>query len=51
MAFEVKYKKDLRWLHTERFPYLVVYVVNHRNVVILGVVSIHRNPKIWKGRT
>ena len=49
--FEVKYKKNVRWLQTERFPYIVVYVIKGDNVVILAVVSTHRHPKIWKGRS
>lgn len=50
-SFEIKYKENVRWIRTERFPYIVVYVVNESNVVILAVVSTHRHPKIWKGRT
>lgn len=50
-SFEIKYKENVRWVRTERFPYIVVYVVNESNVVILAVVSTHRHPKIWKGRT
>ena len=50
-AFEIRYKRNVRWIQTERFPYIVAYVVNGSNVVILAVVSTHRHPKIWKGRT
>jgi hypothetical protein len=50
-SFEIKYKENVRWIRTERFPYIVVYVVNESNVVILAVVSTRRHPKIWKGRT
>ncbi len=49
--FEIKYRGKVRWIQTERFPYIVVYVVNDNTVVILAVVSTHRHPKIWKGRT
>ena len=48
--FEIKHRKNVRWVQTERFPYIVVYLVNGRNVVILAVVSTYRHPKIWKGR-
>ena len=49
--FEIKYKKKVRWIQTERFPYIVVYVINNTDVIILAVVSTHRHPKIWKSRT
>ena len=48
--FEIKYRGKVRWIQTERFPYIVVYIVNEKNVVILAVVSTHRHPKIWKVR-
>ncbi len=49
--FEIKYRKNVRWIQTERFPYIVVYVIKGNNIVILAVVSTYRHPKIWKGRT
>ncbi|HAM98432.1 MAG TPA: hypothetical protein DCQ26_07450 [Marinilabiliales bacterium] len=48
--FEIKYKNIVRWVQTERFPYIVVFVIDVSKVVILAVVSTHRNPKIWKER-
>ncbi len=50
-SFEIKYRRNVRWIQTDRFPYIVVYVINGNNVVILAVVSTYRHPKIWKGRT
>ncbi len=50
LMFEIKYKDKVRWVQTERFPYIVVYVVNQSDVVILTVASTHRNPTIWKSR-
>ena len=49
--FEIKYRSKVRLVRTERFPYIVVYVINDNNVVILAIVSTHRHPKIWKVRT
>jgi toxin ParE1/3/4 len=49
--FEVKYKKNVRWALTDRFPYIVVYIIDEMKVVILAVVSTRRHPKIWKSRT
>lgn len=48
--FEIKYKNKIRWIQTERFPYIVVYVINGNVVVILAVVSTYRHPKIWRER-
>lgn len=50
-SFEVKYRTSVRWIKTDRFPYIVVYVINGENVVIIAVVSTYQHPKIWKGRT
>jgi hypothetical protein len=49
-SFEIKYRKNVRWVQTDRFPYIVVYVINGNNVVVLAVVSTYRHPKIWKER-
>lgn len=48
--FEIKYKRDVRWFKTARFPYILVYVIRKGTVVILAVVSTHRHPKIWQDR-
>jgi toxin ParE1/3/4 len=48
--FEVKYRGHVRWAKTNRFPYIVVYIIENKTVVILGVISTYRSPKIWKKR-
>lgn len=50
LMFEVKYKRNVRWILTERFPFIVVYVINGNNVIILAVVNTYRHPRVWKTR-
>ena len=49
-SFEIKYRNRVRWIPTDRFPYIVIYVINGNSVTILAVISTHRHPKIWKDR-
>lgn len=49
--FEIKYRRNVRWVKTDRFPYIVVYVIKGSTVVVLAVVSTHMHPKIWQDRT
>ena len=48
--FEIKYRNNIRWAITERFPYMVVFLIDNNKVVILAVISTYRNPKIWRRR-
>jgi len=50
IIIEIKHKNNVRWIQVDRFPFIVVYVVNEDTVVILAVISTHRHPKRWKSR-
>lgn len=39
------YHRKVRRIRLERFPYAVFYVVGDANVVVLGVLHLHRNPR------
>lgn len=48
--FEIKYRREVRWFKTDRFPYILVYVIRKRTVVVLAVASTHRHSRIWQDR-
>lgn len=50
--FQIRYE-DVRCLPLEKFPHLVHFVVEEeqKRVVVLGVISTHRDPKIWEEGT
>lgn len=51
-CFQIRYE-DVRCLPLEKFPYLVHFIVeeDQKRVVVLGVISTHRDPKMWHQRT
>jgi hypothetical protein len=44
-------QREIRWLTTSRFPYVVVYEVFVHELVVLAVAHQHRRPGFWRGRT
>jgi plasmid stabilization system protein ParE len=34
----------------KRFPYLIYFIIEGKDIVIFGVLHMKRNPKIWKNR-
>jgi plasmid stabilization system protein ParE len=42
--------RELRRAGLHRFPYAVIYTVMDREVVVLGVVHAHRDPRRWRNR-
>lgn len=47
--FQIRYE-NVRCLPLEKFPYMIHFVVEEeRNrVVVIGVISTHRGPRIWE---
>lgn len=47
--FQVRYN-DVHCLPMKKFPYMIHFIVNEKRnqVIILGVICTHRNPKIWE---
>ncbi|MFL5064662.1 MAG: type II toxin-antitoxin system RelE/ParE family toxin [Xanthobacteraceae bacterium] len=41
---------ELRRAGLHRFPYAVIYTVMDREVIVLGVVHGHRDPRRWRNR-
>ncbi|MBK8870850.1 MAG: type II toxin-antitoxin system RelE/ParE family toxin [Elusimicrobia bacterium] len=44
------YRRNIRRRLVSRFPYAVLYRVDPKNVVIVAVMHLHRNPNCWIGR-
>jgi len=50
MTYQVRYKEKVRAFVVDRFPYLVLYVVNGTNIDVISVFNTNRHPKRWKKR-
>lgn len=50
LTYPIRYKKKVRAYLVERFPYLVLYVVEKHNVNVISIFNTSRDPSIWKER-
>lgn len=50
-TFRVRYKTKVRAFLVDRFPYLILYVLEKNDVNIISIFNTSRNPLIWKKRT
>lgn len=50
LAFQVKYK-NIRRSFTKRFPFGVFYIVEGKNIYILGFLHTSMEEDIWKNRS
>ena len=49
-TFPFRYKKKLRGFVVSRFPYLILYLLDNRNIIVFSVFNTRRNPERLKGR-
>jgi len=49
-TYPVRYKKKVRAFLVDRFPYLIVYVLQKNDVNVISVFNTSRDPKVWKKR-
>ncbi len=49
-TYRVRYKKKVRAFVVDRFPYLILYVVNGDNIDVISVFNTNQHPKKWKER-
>jgi plasmid stabilization system protein ParE len=50
-TYRIRYRKKVRAFLVDRFPYLILYVLENNDVNVLSVFNTSRNPKAWKKRT
>ncbi|MGV8122231.1 MAG: type II toxin-antitoxin system RelE/ParE family toxin [Candidatus Xenobiia bacterium LiM19] len=43
--------KDTRMILIRRFPYKIIYIIDNRRIIVLGVIHGRRGPGITSGRT
>ena len=50
--FQIRYD-DVRCLPLDKFPFMLHFVVDEerKQVVIIGIICTHRDPKIWEEKT
>lgn len=46
-----KVYKEIRQMKIRRFPYVISYMIEGNQVVVLAVLHGHRKPEAWKART
>lgn len=49
-TYPVRYKKKVRVFVVNRFPYLILYVVNGKDIDVISVFNTNQHPKRWKER-
>ncbi len=49
-TYRVRYKKKVRAFVVDRFPYLILYVVNGNDIDVISVFNTSQLPKRWKER-
>lgn len=49
-TYRIRYKKKVRAFLVDRFPYLILYVVQDNDVNVISVFNTSRDPKVWKKR-
>lgn len=50
LMYRIRYKKTVRAFVVDRFPYLVLYVVNGNDIDVISVFNTSQHPKRWKKR-
>ena len=49
-TYRIRYKKKVRAFLVDRFPYLILYVLQKNDVNVISVFNTSRDPKVWKKR-
>jgi len=50
LIYSLRYKKIVRAFVVDRFPYLVLYVVNGNDIDVISVFNTNQHPRRWKKR-
>ena len=50
MTYRIRYKSIVRAFVVDRFPYLVLYVVEGKDIDVIAVFNTNQHPKKWKER-
>ena len=50
ITYRIRYKKKVRAFVVDRFPYLVLYVVNGNDIDVISVFNTNQHPIRWKKR-
>ena len=49
-TYRARYKKKVRAFVVDRFPYLVLYVINGNDIAVISVFNTNQHPGRWKVR-
>ena len=49
-TYRTRYKRKVRAFLVDRFPYLILYVLEKKDVNVISVFNTNQDPKTWKKR-
>jgi len=47
-TYRIRYQKKVRSFVLDRFPYLILYIVEGKNINVISVFNTHRHPRNGK---
>ncbi|WP_304068280.1 type II toxin-antitoxin system RelE/ParE family toxin [Pedobacter glucosidilyticus] len=50
LTYNIRYKKIVRAYIVQKFPYLILYILENTDINIIAVFNTNRNPATWKKR-
>jgi toxin ParE1/3/4 len=50
-TYRIRYKKKVRSYIMARFPYMILYVVEGKNINVISVFNTNQHSQKWKKRT
>lgn len=46
--FNIKYGMEVRRAPIKRFPFIIIYIIDNHDVIILSIFNTNMNPERWK---
>ncbi|SMD46198.1 ParE toxin of type II toxin-antitoxin system, parDE [Aquiflexum balticum DSM 16537] len=49
-TYRIRFKNKVRAFVVDRFPYLILYIVNGNDIDVISVFNTNQHPRRWKER-
>ena len=49
-TYRLRYKKKVRAFLVNRFPFLIMYILEREDINVISIFNTSRDPEIWKKR-
>ena len=50
-TYRIRYKKKVRAYLVDRFPFIILYALEKKDVNVISIFNTSRDPQTWKKRT